>query len=86
MYWSQAESSKWSLDCVSTQPGPPLYDKGIENSATKDSGSDKVQQKGKKAPHTSSYMSGHHPATVRRAGRKRGARFESCDEQHNIKK
>ena len=38
------------------------------------------------SPHTSSYMSGHHPATVRRAGRKRGARFESCDEQHNIKK
>ena len=28
-------------------------------------------------PHTSSYMSGHHLATVRRAGRKRGARFES---------
>eukprot|EP00964_Phaeocystis_antarctica_P106026 scaffold70983_cov51-Phaeocystis_antarctica.AAC.2 len=29
------------------------------------------------SPHTSSYMSGHHPATVRRAGRKRGTRFES---------
>jgi len=24
-------------------------------------------------------MSGHHPATVRRAGRKRGARFESSE-------
>eukprot|EP00964_Phaeocystis_antarctica_P027288 scaffold15380_cov79-Phaeocystis_antarctica.AAC.3 len=24
-------------------------------------------------------MSGHHPATVRRAGSKRGARFESCE-------
>ena len=24
-------------------------------------------------------MSGHHPATVRRAGRKRGARFESTE-------
>eukprot|EP00964_Phaeocystis_antarctica_P055627 scaffold32731_cov65-Phaeocystis_antarctica.AAC.1 len=24
-------------------------------------------------------MSGHHPATVRRAGRKRGARFESAE-------
>ena len=31
------------------------------------------------SPHTSSYMSGHHPATVRRAGRKRGARFESSE-------
>ena len=29
--------------------------------------------------HTSSYMSGHHLATVRRAGRKRGARFESTE-------
>jgi hypothetical protein len=27
----------------------------------------------------SSHMSGHHPATVRRAGRKRGARFESSE-------
>eukprot|EP00964_Phaeocystis_antarctica_P131638 scaffold95585_cov57-Phaeocystis_antarctica.AAC.1 len=26
------------------------------------------------SPHTSSYISGHRPATVRRAGRKRGAR------------
>ena len=25
MYWSQTERSKWSLDCVSTRPGPPLY-------------------------------------------------------------
>ena len=25
MYWSQTESSKWSLDCVSTRPGHPLY-------------------------------------------------------------
>eukprot|EP00964_Phaeocystis_antarctica_P097465 scaffold63580_cov42-Phaeocystis_antarctica.AAC.1 len=25
------------------------------------------------------YMSGHHPATVRRAGRKRGASFESSE-------
>jgi len=30
-------------------------------------------------PHMSSHMSGHHPATVRRAGRKRGARFESSE-------
>ena len=30
-------------------------------------------------PHTSSHMSGHHLATVRRAGRKRGARFESSE-------
>ena len=30
-------------------------------------------------PHTSSYMSGHHLATVRRAGRKRGAIFESSE-------
>ena len=29
--------------------------------------------------HTSSHMSGHHLATVRRAGRKRGARFESSE-------
>ena len=28
---------------------------------------------------TSSHMSGHHSATVRRAGRKRGARFESSE-------
>ena len=26
MCWSQTESSKWSLDRVSTRPGPPLYD------------------------------------------------------------
>eukprot|EP00964_Phaeocystis_antarctica_P140833 scaffold105743_cov65-Phaeocystis_antarctica.AAC.1 len=25
MYWSQTESSKWSLDRVSTRPGHPLY-------------------------------------------------------------
>ena len=25
MYWSQTESSKWSLNCVSTRPGPPPY-------------------------------------------------------------
>ena len=31
------------------------------------------------SPHTSSHMSGHHLATVRRAGRKRGARFESSE-------
>ena len=31
------------------------------------------------SPHTSSYMSGHHPATVRLAGRKRHARFESSE-------
>eukprot|EP00964_Phaeocystis_antarctica_P046753 scaffold27035_cov43-Phaeocystis_antarctica.AAC.1 len=31
------------------------------------------------SPHTSSHMFGHHPATVRRAGRKRGARFESSE-------
>ena len=31
------------------------------------------------SPHTSAYMSGHHPATVRRAGRKRGAIFESSE-------
>jgi len=30
-------------------------------------------------PHTSSHMSGHHPATVRLAGRKRHARFESSE-------
>ena len=30
-------------------------------------------------PHTSSHMSGHHLATVRRAGRKRGAIFESSE-------
>jgi len=30
-------------------------------------------------PHTSSHMPGHHPATVRRAGRKRGARFEGSE-------
>ena len=29
--------------------------------------------------HTSSHMSGHHLATLRRAGRKRGARFESSE-------
>jgi hypothetical protein len=29
--------------------------------------------------HTSSHMSGHHLATGRRAGRKRGARFESSE-------
>ena len=29
--------------------------------------------------HTSSHMSGHHLATVRRAGRKRGARFERSE-------
>ena len=28
------------------------------------------------SPHTSSHMSGHHPATMRLAGRKRHARFE----------
>eukprot|EP00964_Phaeocystis_antarctica_P134604 scaffold98864_cov59-Phaeocystis_antarctica.AAC.5 len=32
-----------------------------------------------RSPHTSSHMSGHRPATVRRAGRKRGARFESSE-------
>ena len=31
------------------------------------------------SPHTSSHMSGHHPATVRLAGRKRHARFESSE-------
>ena len=31
------------------------------------------------SPHTSSHMFGHHLATVRRAGRKRGARFESTE-------
>ena len=31
------------------------------------------------SPHASSHISGHHPATVRRAGRKRGARFESSE-------
>eukprot|EP00964_Phaeocystis_antarctica_P060071 scaffold35780_cov61-Phaeocystis_antarctica.AAC.7 len=31
------------------------------------------------SPHTSSHMSGHHPATVRRAERKRGARFQSSE-------
>ena len=31
------------------------------------------------SPHTSSHMSGHHPATVRRAGRKSGIRFESSE-------
>ena len=30
-------------------------------------------------PHMSSHMSGHHLATVRRAGRKRGAKFESSE-------
>ena len=30
-------------------------------------------------PHMSSHMSGHHPATVRLAGRKRHARFESSE-------
>eukprot|EP00964_Phaeocystis_antarctica_P015320 scaffold8466_cov61-Phaeocystis_antarctica.AAC.1 len=25
MYWSQTESSKWSLDCVSTTWAPPLH-------------------------------------------------------------
>ena len=31
------------------------------------------------SPHASSHMPGHHLATVRRAGRKRGARFESSE-------
>jgi len=31
------------------------------------------------SPHTSSHMFGHHPATVRLAGRKRHARFESSE-------
>ena len=31
------------------------------------------------SPHTSSHTSGHHPATVRLAGRKRHARFESSE-------
>jgi hypothetical protein len=31
------------------------------------------------SPHTSSYMFGHHPATVRLAGRKRRARLESSE-------
>jgi hypothetical protein len=31
------------------------------------------------SPHTSSHMSGHHPATARLAGRKRHARFESSE-------
>ena len=31
------------------------------------------------APHELTHMSGHHLATVRRAGRKRGARFESTE-------
>ena len=38
-----------------------------------------IYERARFAPYTSSHMSGHHPATVRRAGRKRGARFESSE-------
>ena len=33
MYWSQTESSKCSLDCVSTRPGHPLYKASLTHKA-----------------------------------------------------
>ena len=46
MHWSKTESSKWSLDCVSTRPGHPLYVQNVSRVRDARAGRERRQTRG----------------------------------------